>query len=144
MFFKTSQRDSVIIAGCGNVGAGIALKLSEQGKNVVIIDIYIDAFEKLKGNYRIEQIEADATDIDILKQCGIACAATFIAATGDDNTNVMIAEFASEIFKVSKVIARIYDYKSKEQLLKDFNIMPIYPHLLAIKEIEKVFETQSQ
>lgn len=141
MFFKTRLQELAIVAGCGNFGSIAASKLSDQGKDVVIIDICSDAFNKLNGNYEVEQVEADATDIDILKQCGIEHAPIFISATGDDNTNLMIAEFASEIFKVSKVIARIYDYESKEPLLKEFNITPICSHLLAIKEIEEVFLT---
>lgn len=139
MNMKTLKRGTIVIVGCSNMGAGIASMLAEQGKDVKIIDLCSSAFEKLETNSQIEQIIGDGTDIDILIQCGIEQAAVFLAATDKDRTNMMIAEIVKEAFKVPKVIARIYDFKSNAHFMEHSNVKPIYPNLLEIKELEKYF-----
>ncbi|MBR0597018.1 NAD-binding protein [Sinanaerobacter chloroacetimidivorans] len=136
---KIKQKDLAIIAGCGNMGASIAFMLSEQGKDVKIIDMDRDSFQNLGNHLEIEKLEADAADIDILKQCGIERAAIFLAATGSDRTNIMIAEIVKQVFKVQKVVARIYDYKANEQFVDGSEIIPIYPYLLTVQELERCF-----
>ncbi|WP_366946798.1 NAD-binding protein [Desulfosporosinus nitroreducens] len=60
-----------------------------------------------------------------------------VAATNDDNTNIMIAEIASKLFNVSQVITRLYDTE-KEVVYQDFNIQIIYPSRLSLCEFEKL------
>jgi trk system potassium uptake protein TrkA len=48
-------------------------------------------------------------DLELLKQVGIEKADAFCAVTNGDNTNLISAQVAKKIFKVPKVIARVYD-----------------------------------
>jgi trk system potassium uptake protein len=144
MIIKTKQRESIIIVGCSDIGAGIAKMLAEQDKDVKIIDYCSSSFKKLKSNLTIEQITGDGTDISILRQCGIEHATVFLAATDKDRTNIMIAEIAKEVFKVPKVIAKICDFENNTQFMEHSNVQPFYPYLLAMKELEKLFESKCQ
>ena len=130
----------IIVAGCGRLGAKIASALSAQGKNVVVLDNNSLSFRKLSPDYSGFTIHGDATDIDMLAQAGIEKADVVVAATNDDNTNIMIAQIASKIFNVPKVISRLYDTE-KEIVYQDFTIQLIYPSRLSISEFEKLFSS---
>lgn len=137
---KRNNYNYIIVAGCSRFGANIASILSAKGKDVVVLDNDNLAFRKLAPEYSGFTIQADATDIDALTKAGIAKADVVVAATNDDNTNIMIAEIASKLFNVSQVISRLYDTE-KEIVYQDFNIQIIYPSRLSICEFEKLIST---
>lgn len=99
----------VIIVGCGRVGSELARLLSNEGHNVVIIDKNQASFDRLGGAFNGLTLVGNAFDVALLKQAGIEKADAFCAVTNGDNTNLISAQVAKKIFKVSKVIARIYD-----------------------------------
>jgi len=61
----------MITAGCGKVGVDIANKLSDHGLNVTVIDKNMVTFSKLNWNMRMIQVMVDATDVNVLQECGI-------------------------------------------------------------------------
>ena len=137
---KKNNGKYVLVAGCGRLGANIASVLSAQGKDVVVLDSNSTAFRKLSPDYSGFAIQGDATDIDMLTQAGIEKADIVVAATNDDNTNVMIAQIASKIFAVPKVISRLYDTE-KAIVYQDYPIQLIYPSRLSINEFEKLISS---
>ncbi|MBO3444418.1 TrkA family potassium uptake protein [Clostridium sp. CCUG 7971] len=131
------KNNYIIIAGCSRFGASIASILSAKGEDVVIIDIDKACFRKLSQNYSGFKLQGDATDIDVLMEAGIEKAKTIVAATDDDNTNIMIAQIAKIVFKVNKVVSRLYDIE-KEVIYNKSDIQTIYPTKLTIDEFEKL------
>ena len=99
----------VIIVGCGRVGSELVKLLSNEGHNVVIIDKSRASFERLGGTFNGLTAVGNGFDLELLKQVGIEKADAFCAVTNGDNTNVISAQVAKKIFKVPKVIARVYD-----------------------------------
>jgi trk system potassium uptake protein TrkA len=99
----------VIIVGCGRVGSELAKLLSNEGHNVVVIDKTQAAFERLGGTFNGLTMVGNGFDLKLLKQVGIEKADAFCAVTNGDNTNLISAQVAKKIFKVSKVLARVYD-----------------------------------
>ena len=87
MFFHKTK--TIIIAGASRFGAGLAGKLSGRNTRIVVIDLNEDAFRKLPDDFGGYQIVGDGTDEDLLKQAGIESAEVFIAATDDDNINIL-------------------------------------------------------
>ncbi len=124
----------VIIVGCGYFGASLALKLADEGNDVVVIDKDKTSFSKLGMAFNGLTIIGVGIDEDILKKAGIEKADTVIAATKDDNTNIMIAEIAKTIYKVPKVMARVY-LQSKVGTYKDFEIDFICPTTIGVEEM---------
>ncbi len=100
---------NVIILGCGRVGSTIARQLAQDQHNVTIIDITSDAFRRLGPKFTGKKIIGNGTDQYVLKRAGIERADAFLALTQGDNTNIMAAQIAREVFNISKVTTRIYD-----------------------------------
>jgi len=99
----------VIIVGCGRVGSELAKLLSSEGHDVVVIDKNQPSFERLGGSFNGLTMVGNGFDASLLKQVGIEKADAFCALTNGDNTNLVSAQVAKKIFKVPKVIARVYD-----------------------------------
>ncbi|MGC8544980.1 MAG: potassium transporter TrkA [Mesoaciditoga sp.] len=124
----------VIIVGCGYFGASLALKLADEGHDVVVIDKDKTSFSKLGMAFNGLTIIGVGIDEDILKKAGIEKSGAVIAATRDDNTNIMIAEIAKTIYKVPKVMARVY-LQSKIGTYKDFNVDFVCPTTIGVEEM---------
>ena len=86
---------NIIIAGCGRIGAELALILSKAGHNVVIIDSDAAAFERLGPAFNGVTVRGSACDDRVLRQAGIETCDAFAAATNSDSANIMAAEIAS-------------------------------------------------
>lgn len=99
----------VIIVGCGRVGSELAKLLSGEGHDVVIMDKNSNSFDRLGGTFNGLSLLGNGFDLNLLKQAGIEKADVFCAVTNGDNTNLVSAQVAKKIFKVPKVIARVYD-----------------------------------
>lgn len=99
----------VIIVGCGRVGSELAKLLSSEGHNVVVIDRNQPSFDRLGQTFNGLTMVGNGFDLNLLKQAGIEKADAFCALTNGDNTNLVSAQAAKKIFKVPKVIARVYD-----------------------------------
>jgi trk system potassium uptake protein TrkA len=140
MSIKTDLKELVLIAGSGRLSTGIASELSLQGTyTVLIIDDYMGAFARLKKKLRASVVGVDVTDTEALERCGIETAQYFIAATDNNNTNIMIAQIAKEIYRVPNVIAIIQNDENKVYLLKELDILTVCPNLLAIDQLKSAF-----
>ncbi len=127
----------IIIVGCGRLGANLANTLSDDGKSVVIIDQNKDAFRKLSDSFGGIILTGDATEISVLNEAGIKKAASVISVTNNDNTNIMVAQLAKELFHMNQVVARLYD-PERECVYQEFGIDTICPAVLSTKEIDKL------
>lgn len=123
-----------MIIGCGRLGSMLAGKLSEKGDDVMIIDADKMAFRKLPESYGGMTMVAGATDISKLMNAEIKQVDTLVVVTDNDNVNICTAQMGKELFKIPRVIARIYD-DEKENLLKPLHIDVICPSELSQKEI---------
>jgi trk system potassium uptake protein TrkA len=99
----------VIIMGCGRVGARLANLLAAEGNEVLVLDIDQRAFNRLGPDFPGRQMLGTGIDIDVLRRAGIERADAFAAVTQGDNRNIMASQIAKHIFKVPKVVTRIYD-----------------------------------
>jgi trk system potassium uptake protein TrkA len=103
-----------IIVGCGRVGSELAKLLSSEGHNVVVIDRNPESFNRLGKKFNGLTLAGGAFDQKILKEAGIEKADAFCCVTNGDNTNIVSSQVAKRIFKVPKVIARVYDPQRAE------------------------------
>jgi trk system potassium uptake protein TrkA len=101
----------VVIVGCGRVGSELAKLLSGEGHNVVVVDNDKKSFERLGQTFNGITLAGNGCDEELLKEAGIEKADAFCVVTNGDNTNIMAAQIAKKMFKIPKVIARIYDPK---------------------------------
>ncbi|NTU71511.1 MAG: TrkA family potassium uptake protein [Coriobacteriia bacterium] len=104
----------VIIGGCGRVGALLANQFETGGNDVVVIDKDPGAFRRLGKMYRGETVRGMIFDRDVLEKSQIARSDAFVAVTSGDNSNVVAATIAREMYRVPKVVARIFDPRRAE------------------------------
>ncbi|HEY3329710.1 MAG TPA: NAD-binding protein [Capsulimonadaceae bacterium] len=100
---------NVLILGCGRVGSTLARQLVQEGHSLTVIDLTGDAFRRLGPKFKGQRIVGTGMDQDVLRRAGIEAADVFVAVTNGDNTNIMAAQIARNVFNVKKTLARIYD-----------------------------------
>ena len=135
--FPRARKNYTVIIGCGRLGANLASALSDEGSDVKIIDRDGGAFRRLAPSYGGLSVVADGADLDALKAAEIENASAVIAVTNRDNTNIMVAQIARDLFHVDNVIARLYD-PERESVYQEFGIKTICPAILSVKEIDKL------
>lgn len=136
-FEKKKQTYYTVVIGCGRLGANIANTLSDKEIDVLIMDKDKEAFKKLSPSYGGLAIVGDGMDFDDLVEAKLNEADVVVVVTNNDNANVMIAQIAREIFKIKKVIARLYDTE-RECVYKEFGIDVICPSALSAREIDRL------
>ncbi len=104
----------VIIVGCGKLGSGLARSLIQKGHHVTVIDSNPEAFEMLGKDFKGETIVGIGFDRDILEQAQIQLADAIVASSKSDETNALIGRIARNVYKVPRVISRLYDPRKAE------------------------------
>lgn len=99
----------IVILGCGRVGSTLATMLDRAGHTISIIDYSSDSFQRLNPDFGGTTIVGNGVDEEVLIRAGIKEADAFAAVTNGDNRNIMASQIVKEIFKVKKVMCRIYD-----------------------------------
>jgi trk system potassium uptake protein TrkA len=97
----------VAIAGAGNVGTAIARDLAANGHDVLLIERDPDLVERLRSTLDVTWVAADACEVDSLDAAGMAQVDVAVAATGDDEDNLVISLLAKQEFAVPRVVARV-------------------------------------
>ena len=78
-----SHREPVAIIGLGRFGTAVALELASGGTEVLALDNRPDVVQRLSGQLG-QVVIADATDLDTLKEVGIADFTRVVVAIGAD------------------------------------------------------------
>ncbi|MEY4282808.1 MAG: hypothetical protein RL467_364, partial [Actinomycetota bacterium] len=90
--------------GCGRVGSSLATELEAAGHSVSIIDQTREAFRRLGPDFKGTTVTGVGFDRDILREAGIEKAEAFAAVSNGDNSNILAARVAREMFGVEKVV----------------------------------------
>lgn len=120
---------NIVIVGCGRVGAMLATMMDKAGHHVSIIDQSSEAFQRLEPQFSGETVLGNGVDEDVLIRAGIKEADAFAAVTNGDNRNIMASQIAKELFKVNKVVCRIYD-PIRQSMYTDLGMEAICPTAL--------------
>lgn len=104
----------VIIVGCGKLGSGLALTLIKKGNKVTVIDKDPESFQLLGKDFTGEKIVGIGFDKGILEQAGIKMVDAIVACSKSDETNALIGRLARIVYKVPRVISRLYDPRKAE------------------------------
>lgn len=126
-----------LIVGCGRVGSALAKYLDADGHEVIVIDENAAAFKRLGQKFKGHVVVGTGIDFDVLKRAGAATADGFVAVTNGDNRNIMAALIAQRMFKIKRVVARIYD-PPRGQMYQELGVETVCPTTVGAKLIRDV------
>jgi len=133
----------VVIMGCGRVGARLAGLLDIEGHSVTIVDTDAYSFRRLPPEFGGNALVGDGMDEESLKKAGIEEADAFFSLTQGDNRNVMAAQIAKNIFKVPRVLCRVYDPLRRE-LFNSLGIEAFSPTTIFAQMLKEKLETEPE
>src|SRR6516225_5093228 len=96
----------VAIAGAGNVGTYIAGDLREVGHDVLLIDRSPTLVNRLRSSLDVNWFVGDACEVSSLHAAGVEGSEVMVAATGDDEDNLVVSLLAKQEFAIPRVVAR--------------------------------------
>lgn len=124
----------VTIAGAGNVGRHLAYDLAERGHDVTILEQETSVLERAKAALPAGTsfVLGDACEPWVLEKAELSSADVVVAATGDDEDNLVISLLAKQEHAVPRVVARVNHPKNEwlftDQWGVDVSMSP--PHVL--------------
>jgi NhaP-type Na+/H+ or K+/H+ antiporter/Trk K+ transport system NAD-binding subunit len=96
----------VLVIGGGTVGRSLADRLHDRGEDVVIVEQNEAVIETARDEgFTVHS--GDGTDTDVLRSAGAGNAKTVVAATGDDDVNLLVSQLADSKFDPETILARV-------------------------------------
>jgi len=123
---------NVLIMGCGRLGARIATVLDEAGHNVTVLDVSAASFRRLPETFKGSRAVGNGMDGPALERAGIQQVDAFLAVTQGDNRNYFASQLAREVYRVPRVLCRIYD-PVREQIFRELGLETFSPTSLGAK-----------
>ncbi len=99
----------IAIVGAGNAGLFIAGDLRGRGHEVTLIEQNRELVESLKPgpDIGVNWVIGDACELSTLDEAVLSSCEVVVAATGDDEDNLVISLLAKQEFAVPRVVARV-------------------------------------
>ena len=129
----------IFVAGAGNIGRYLAYDLGNRGHDVTLMDLAQGALDMVPGD-KITRMTGDACSPQFLEEAGLRDAEVMIAATGDDEDNLVVSLLAKQEFAVPRVVARV-NHPTNEWLFDDswgVDLAVSPPHMLTALVEEEV------
>jgi trk system potassium uptake protein len=127
----------VLVAGGGKVGANVTRMLLRGGHEVTLLEQNPIRVERLAEEFEHQVMLGDATELYVLERAGIARPPhVVVAATGDDEDNIVICQLARLRYGVENVVARVNDPRNQEH----FDMLEIAPTVSATTAILALIE----
>lgn len=134
----------IIIAGCGKVGYALTRQLSSEGYDITIIDKDGDVLQSTMEHYDVMAVCGNCAIQSVLSSAGAQDADLLIAATGEDEVNLLSCAVAHKMNPAIHTIARIRNPEYSDQIygMRDvFGLsMAINPERQAALEIERLLK----
>ncbi|MGM9626718.1 MAG: Trk system potassium transporter TrkA [Faecousia sp.] len=135
---------NIIIAGDGKVGSMLTRQLSSEGHDITIIDSNSKVLESSVERYDVISVHGNCASMSVLQQAGVRDADLLIAATSEDEVNLLCCTTAHAMNQKLHTIARIRNPEYTEQIYRMRDIfglsMVINPENQAATEIERLLK----
>ncbi len=135
---------NIIIAGDGKVGSALTQQLSSEGCNVTVIDTDPKVLDSTSSRYDVICVQGNCASMDLLQQAGVMEADLLIAATSQDEVNLLCCTTAHALNPKLHTIARIRNPEYSEQIFKMHHVfglsLAINPERQAAEEIARLIK----
>ncbi len=134
-----------MIIGAGEVGYNLAMKLSKEGHDVVVIDHDPEKVRHIDETLDVKSLLGKGSSPGVLKEAGIEEAEMVIAVTDSDEINMVVCLIAGTQSKIPKRIARIrnLEYTRETQIFDEQHLdidLCINPEMETAKTIVRLIE----
>jgi trk system potassium uptake protein len=131
----------VVVTGGGAVGRHLSADLAARGHDVTLIEQESDVVDKVRPIVPdVRVVLGDACEPWVLEEAELSQAEVVVAATGDDEDNLVTSLLAKQEFAVPRVLARVNHPKNEwlfnDQWGVDAAVSP--PHILTAMVEEAV------
>ena len=134
----------ILIAGAGKVGSTVARQLSSEGHDLTLIDSKQEVLDRALERFDVMAVQGNCASMEILRQAGIADADLLIAATSQDEINLLCCLSAHRLNKNIHTIARIRnpDYANQiYEMRETFALsLSVNPDKQAAAEIDRLLK----
>jgi len=123
-----------VVVGAGNVGVFLAEDLQEAGHEVLVIEEDAGLAGDLRATHpTVTWVNGDGCEYSTLAGAGLAEADVVVAATGDDEDNLVVSLLAKQEFAVPRVVARVNHPKNQWMFNQTWgvDVAVSTPHLLS-------------
>ena len=127
----------MIIIGGGSVGYHLCKALLKDGHEVLVLDKDVTKCENFEDELGSVCVRGDGCEVATLAEAGVSRAEVFIAATDEDEDNLVACQIAKHKFGVPRTIARVNDPKNEEIFRKLGIDCPISVTNLILEHIEE-------
>lgn len=127
-----SARIRIAVAGAGKVGRYVARDLLSKGHEIVLIEQNREKFSALQDEIGASWVLGDACELHTLDEAVLSSCDVMVAATGDDEDNLVISLLSKQEFAVPRVVARV-NYPDNQWLFTEtwgIDVSVSTPHLL--------------
>ncbi|MCU0767593.1 MAG: Trk system potassium transporter TrkA, partial [Gammaproteobacteria bacterium] len=97
----------IIILGAGQVGSSAAEHLVTEGNDITVVDTDAAKLAYLQDRFDLRTVVGAASHPSVLRAAGAAEADMLVAATLNDETNILACKLAAMLFRVPVKIARV-------------------------------------
>jgi len=104
----------IVIIGGGNVGYFLAKALSSSSHEILLMEKDRRRHKVIAEELGEIAIQGDGCEVRLLEEAGTARADVVVAATGDDEDNLVICQMAKRMFSVPRTIARVNNPGNEE------------------------------
>src|SRR5687768_6832083 len=123
----------IVVVGAGNVGTFVAKDLSRRGHDIVVIEQHPETIAVAKQELpEVNWVKGDACELYTLDAAVLSSCDVCVAATGDDEDNLVVSLLAKQEFAVPRVIARV-NHPDNEWLFTEnwgVDVSVSTPHLI--------------
>ena len=112
---KEKQKLSIIVAGCGKVGATLVERLSEAGHDITVIDSDSTVVSNITSAYDVMGIVGNGASYSVQLEAGISDCDLMIAVTESDELNLLCCSMAKKMGNCAS-IARVRNPDYAEEL----------------------------
>ena len=134
----------ILIAGAGKVGSTVARQLASEGHDLTLIDSKQEVLERALERFDVMAVQGNCASMEILRQAGIADADLLIAATSQDEINLLCCLSAHRLNRNIHTIARIRnpDYANQiYEMRETFALsLSVNPDKQAAAEIDRLLK----
>jgi trk system potassium uptake protein TrkA len=112
----------VAIAGAGNVGMHVANALRRSGHDVLLIEQRQAVVDRSDVEPGIEWYVGDSCEVSSLREAKLEECEVLVAATGDDEDNLVTSLLAKQEFGIPRVIARVNHPKNEWMFTENWGV----------------------